>query len=81
MAQRGDEGLRTPMAKRRFHLQSLAPARTAAKPGHLRRGAGFIDKDQPFGALLHPGLAVCRPYPPSSNDISTTGFAGQQRFF
>ena len=81
MTQRCDERLGAPMTKRRFHLQPLAPARPAAQARHLGRGAGLVDKDQPFRASLHPWLAVFGPHLPRTDNISAIDFARQQRFF
>lgn len=81
MAQGGDERLRSPMAEGRFHLQPLSSARTPRQPRHLGRGSGFVDKDQTFRALLHPGLAVRHPNAPCPHNISAIDLARQQRFF
>lgn len=81
MAECGYEGLRSPVAEGCLHLEALAPTRTPPQARHLGRGASFVDKDQPFRALLHPWLAVCRPYTPCPHDISAIGFGRQQRFF
>ena len=81
MAQGRDEGLRSPVTERGLHLQPLPPAGPPPQPCHLGRGPGFVDKDQPFRAPLHPGLAVCLPYAPGTNNVSAIGFARQQSFF
>lgn len=77
VAQGCDKGLRSPMAERGLHLQPLSPARPPAQPCHLGRGPGFVDKDQPFRAPLHPRLTVCLPYAPGKNNVSAIGFARQ----
>lgn len=59
----------------------MLSARPATQPGHLGRCPGLVDEQQPFRAFLHPGLAVCRPYPPSLDNVSAIGLARQQRFF
>ena len=81
MTQGGDEGLGAPMAEGRLHLQPLSPTCPASEPGHLGGRSSFVDKHQPLWAPLHPRLAVHRPYPALSNDVSAIGFARQQRFF
>jgi len=81
LTQGGDEGLGAPMTKGSFHLQALPLACPASQPCHLRRGPGLIDKNQPFWALLHPGLAMARPHPPRPDNVSAFGFGRQQRFF
>lgn len=81
MAQRGDEGLRSPVTERGLHLQPLPPASPPPQPRHLGSSPGFVDKDEPFRALLHPGLAVRLPHAPGTNNVSAIGFARQQRFF
>lgn len=81
MAQGGDEGLRSPVTEGGLHLQSLPPASPSPQPCHLGRSPGFIDKDEPFRALLHPRLAVRLPHAPRTNNVSAIGFARQQRFF
>lgn len=81
MPQGGDKGLRSPVTKGRFHLQSLPAARPPPQPCHLGRGPGFVDEDEPFRAFLHPGLAVRLPHAPGTNNVSAIGFARQQSFF
>lgn len=81
MAQRGDEGLRSPMAEGRRHPEPLPPARPAAQAGHLGRRPGFVDEHQPLRAFLHPGLTMRAPHPPRPGYVSAIGFARQQRFF
>ena len=81
VTQRRDEGLRSPVAERRFHLQPPPPARPTAQPGHLRRRPRLIDKSQSLRALLHPRLTVRLPYPARTHDVGAIGLARQQRFF
>ena len=81
MPQGRDEGLRSPVTERGLHLQPLSPARPPPQPCHLGRGPGFVNKDQPFRAPLHPGLPVRLPYAPGANNVSAIGFARQQSFF
>lgn len=81
VAQCGDEGLRSPMAERGLHLEALSPACPAAQAGHFGGRTGLVDEHQPFGAFLHPRLAMGAPHPPRTGDVNAIGFAGQQRFF
>ena len=81
MARGSNEGLGTPVAEGRLHLEPLAPTSAAPEPGHLGGCAGFVDEHQPFRAFFHPRLAVHCPYSPPSDDVSAIGFARQQRFF
>lgn len=81
VAQRGDEGLGSPMAEGGLHLEPLPSARATAEPGHLGGRAGLVDEHQPLSAFLHPGLAIGRPYPPPPDNVGAIGFARQQRFF
>ncbi len=64
LPQRADEGRRLPMAPRNRRDQALAARASAVEPGHLGRGAGFVDKHQivrpPFGLLRPPLLASFR---------------------
>ncbi len=76
-----DKGLCTPMTERGFHLEPLPSARPAPQSRHLGGCPGFIEKNQPSRAFLHPGLAMVLPDLPSTHDVSAIGFAGQQSFF
>lgn len=81
MPQGSDEGLGSPMAEGRLHLQPLPPTSPASEPGHLGSRSSFVDKHQPLRASLHPRLTVRRPYPALSDNVSAICFARQQRFF
>lgn len=81
MAQRGDEGQRSPVTERGLHLQPLPPASPPPQPRHLGSSLGFVDKDVPFWALRHPVLAVRLPNAPGTNNVSAIGFARLQRLF
>lgn len=80
-AQAGDEGLRAPMAEGRLGFEACADPGASPKPGHLRRGAGFVEEDQAMDVLTHLRLARCRPIMARLLDIGALGFAGLERFF
>ena len=80
-AQAGDESLRAPVAEGRFGFETCADASASAQTGHLRRGPGLIEEDQPLDVLAHARLAGCRPFMPRFLHIGAFGFGGQERFF
>lgn len=55
-AQAGDEGGRFPMSPRYRREQAFAAPGSAAQPGHVGFGAGFVDEDKTF--RLEPGLPL-----------------------
>ena len=81
VAQGCDEGLGSPVAEGSLHPQPLSPACPPSQPRHFCGRPGFVDKDEPFRALFHPGLAMVTPHGPGADNISAIGFARQQRFF
>jgi hypothetical protein len=81
VAQSGNEGLRQPMAERSLGFEALALQAASALAGHFRRGAGFIDEDQPVWLKPHSGLALIDPFPARLTDVGAILFAGQQCFF
>ena len=80
-AQARHEGLGQPVAERRLGVQALAPSAAPAQPGHLGRGAGLIDEDQPVRLLAQPRLAPGAPVLARLADVGALLFAGPQRFF
>jgi hypothetical protein len=81
MAQGGDERLSSPVAEGSLHPQPLPPARSPPETRHFRSRPSFVDKDEPFRALLHPRLTMDTPHAPGADNVSAIGFARQQRFF
>ena len=73
-----DEGGGLPVSVRNRGAASGPPWRTAIAPGHLGRGAGLIDEDQPLGIeiglRLEPGLS-------STRDVRALLLAGVRGFF
>jgi hypothetical protein len=76
--ERRDEGCDVPMAVRHFADQPLAFQSAAARSGHVRADAGFIDEDQVFG--IKRCLAVT-PDDACRSDVRTILFGGVLSFF
>lgn len=78
VAQRGDEGHRTPVAVGGLGEQGLSPRAPATGPDHIGLGPGLIDEDQPGGINL-----ALMPLPPgaAAGDIRPVLLAGVHGFF
>jgi hypothetical protein len=77
-AQAGDEGLCAPVTKRSLGFEACANPGASAKPGHLRRGAGLVEEDQPIDLGAQARLARCRPVKARLLHIDALGLAGQE---
>ena len=76
--ERADEGGRLPVPVGDRCATPFAAQRAAVAPGHLGRGPGLVDKDEPFrlqiGLGFEPRLAPVQ-------DVSPLLFAGVRGFF
>jgi len=76
-----NKGLRPPSAKRRQGPEPVPAKRPAVKPGHLRIGGGFINKDKPVRHHPHKGQALRNPDSPRLLHVSAFLLRRQKRFF
>ncbi len=76
--QTGDEGGGLPMPPGQRCTQTMTMAGTAAKPGHVGLGTGFINEDKTF--RLQPGLPVV-PMLTLLRHVGTLLFRRPQGFF
>ncbi len=78
VAQRGDEGHRTPVAVGGFGEQWLSPRTPATGPDHVGLGPGLIDEDEPRRIDL-----ALMPLPPgaAAGDVRPVLLAGVHGFF
>lgn len=80
-AQTGDECLRLPVPERRLGAKPLALRAAAAQAGHLGRGSGLVQEDQPVRLKPHSRLARGCPFFARLFDVGPILFARQQGFF
>lgn len=80
-AQAGDEGLGIPMTEGGLGAQALALGTAPVEPGHLCRGSGLVDEDQPMGLTPHPRLTLVGPLVARLFDVGAILFVGPQSFF
>jgi len=76
--ERADEGGRLPVAVRHRRPAALAARRAAITAGHLGRGAGLVDEDQPLRLQIGLGL---EPAQTPAQNVSPLLFAGVRGFF
>ena len=78
LAQGAHECRRLPMAARNMGMASFSDRRATMKPGHIRRCARFIQKDQTRGVA---GRLPVLPGRSCHGHVSAVLFGGPQRFF
>jgi hypothetical protein len=66
------------VAMRHAHAQSLAARAAAVRARHLRRGPGFIDKNEPLWIEIE---LMVEPILPSSQDVWAILLAGVPSLF
>ncbi len=76
--QRGDDGVRLPMAVGRVIAQPQPPRTPAIATQQIRRDTGFVNED--IGARIMQRQSVL-PLPSPGGDISAALFVGENRFF
>ena len=78
VAQRGDEGHRTPLPVRGFGEQGLSPRAPATGPDHVGLGPGLIDENQPRRVNL---TLMALPPGAAAGHVRPVLFAGVHGFF
>ena len=76
--QAGDEGRRFPVPVRDARAQALAPPAAAMAAGHVRRGPGLIDEDQPLGVEVELPL---EPFRATLHDVGAVLFGSVRGLF